>query len=182
MVGVHGNDGRLRVQTETDNPARFRVGASLEVAGVTYTVVRTSKTPLGLLLKLKGLDAREEAATLIHEPIVVAAASIPAPAADTYYHYQLIDMAVVNEEGTELGIISEIISTGANDVFVVTSIHSELLVPALGDVVLAVDVAGGRMTVAVPEGIEPRPLKSKDEPKRPPRRRGRPWKKPRQTS
>ena len=155
MVGVHGNDGRLRVQTETDNPARFRAGASLRVAGVTYTVGRASKTPLGLLLKLNGLDAREKAAALVHEPIVVSAASIPAPAADTYYHYQLIGLEVHDETGSRLGTIVEVIFTGANDVYVVRDGKRETLVPALADVIVSVDtdLERNKMVVRLPEGL-----------------------------
>ena len=86
------------------------------------------------------------------------AGDVPAPPADTYYHYQLLDMAVVDEAGSSLGTVTEILHTGANDVYVVADGESELLLPALADVVRDVDVEARRMSVALPDGIERRRL------------------------
>ncbi len=174
VVGTHSYDGRLRIQPESDNPGRFRPGSVLTIAGAEYTVAGVRPHSGGVLLvKVEGLDSKEEASELLHAPVLVPVAEVPAPPEDTYYHYQLLDMAVVTESGEELGTITEILTTGANDVYVVTSTESERMVPALGDVVLDVDVAGARMTVAIPEGLLPRPLTVKPKNK-PPRRRRRP--------
>ncbi len=175
VVGTHGYDGRLRVQSETDNPDRFRKGASVRIGAETYTVASVARATGGaLLLKLDGVDTREAAAALLHELVIVGQTDVPDLPEDTYYHYQLLGMTVVTAEGTLLGTLTEVISTGANDVYVVTSPESELLVPAIADVVVEVDVAHTRMTVAVPEGLEPRPLTANRPPKRrPPRRRPR---------
>ena len=173
VARAHGYDGRLRVQPETDNPERFRAKASLWLAGVRYTVVSATSTGDGaLLVKLAGVDTREEAAALLGEPIFVPAGDVPAPPADTYYHYQLLDMAVVDEAGASLGTVTEILHTGANDVYVVADGESELLLPALADVVRDVDVEARRMSVALPDGIERRRL-SGPKPARPARRRRR---------
>ena len=174
VVGVHGNDGRLRVAPESDNPDRFRAGSVLRIGGRRLTVRRASAMPGGaLLLKLDGLDSREEAAKLTHELVVVPVAEVPAAPAGTYYHYQLLDMEVVAPDGRVLGRIREVVVTGANDVYVVASEDAELLVPAVADVVVDGDVDAGRMTVDVPLGLEPRPLRpAKPAPR--PRRRRRP--------
>jgi 16S rRNA processing protein RimM len=159
VSGAHGYDGRLRIETETDNPARFRPGAAIWLAGEPYKVVRSSSGGVnGVLVKLEGLDSREEVAAFLHAPVTVPEDDVPAPPADTYYHYQLLDVAVVDEAGASLGTLTEILATGANDVYVITDDAGELLLPALGDVVLTVDIAERRMTVAVPEGIERRLL------------------------
>jgi 16S rRNA processing protein RimM len=119
-----------------------------------------------LLVKLEGLDSREVAAELLHEPIMVNVADVPDLSEDAYYHYQLLDMRVFDTRGPELGVLTEVIETGSNDVYVVTGENSELMVPALANVIVEVDVEGGRMVVDLPEGIEPRPL-------RPPKRKHR---------
>ena len=171
---MHGNDGRLRIATESDNPDRFRAGSVLRIGARRLTVRRASAVPGGaLLVKLDGLDSREEAAKLMHELVLVPVAEVPAAPPGTYYHYQLLDMDVVTPDGRALGRLREVLVTGANDVYVVATEDSELLVPALADVVLAVDVDARRMTVEVPPGLEPRVLKpSKPAPAR--RRRRRP--------
>ena len=173
VVGTHGNGGRLRVQSETDNPDRFRKGSTIRIGAETYTVASVARATDGaLLVQLDGVDAREAAAALLHEPVIVRKTDVPDLPEDTYYHYQLVDMTVVTVDGTPLGTLTEVISTGANDVYVVTSAESELLVPAIANVVVDVDVAHMRMTVAVPEGLEPRTLTANRPPKRrPPRRR-----------
>jgi 16S rRNA processing protein RimM len=174
IAGTHGYDGRLRVELATDNPERFAIGAQVLVAGKVLTVRGTANGPGGVLLvKMDGIDSREVAAQLLHEPISVPLGDVPQPPTDTYYHYQLLDMAVADTFGTALGTITEILSTGANDVYVVTGETSELMVPAIAGVVIDVDVAAGRMTVDPPEGLDPRPLTPPKSPsaKRRPRRR-----------
>lgn len=159
VAGVHGNDGWLRIRPESDNPARFSPGSVLHIAGRPHTVRRSTRASSGLLLvKLDGLDSREAASQLSHESVFVPLAEVPNPPADTYYHYQLLDMDVVTQEGEPLGKIGEVVATGANDVYVVRSERSELLVPAIADVVVAVDVGARRMTVVLLPGLEPRPL------------------------
>ena len=72
----------------------------------------------------------------------------------SYYHFQLLDLRVYDEEGEYLGKIKEILSTGSNDVYVVgVEGRRDLLVPALEDVVREVDLDEGRMVVLLPEGL-----------------------------
>jgi 16S rRNA processing protein RimM len=78
---------------------------------------------------------------------------VPLPG-DTYYHFQLIDMQVFSDEGEALGAIAEILDTSANDVYVIRSEGGpDLLIPAIREVVLGVDVDAGRMTVHLPSGL-----------------------------
>ena len=74
-----------------------------------------------------------------------------------YYHYQIIDMHVYTEEKEYLGQIIDILSTGSNDVYVVSDGGPTILVPALEDVIKEVDVEQARMTVDLPLGIRPGP-------------------------
>jgi 16S rRNA processing protein RimM len=182
VVGTHGTDGVLRVQKESDNPERFRTGAALNVGERAFVVKRASSGPGGaLLLKLAGLDTREAAAALLQEPLTVSTTDTPGLPENTYYHYQLLDMAVFGREGDQLGTLTEVLTTGANDVYVVTGKEAELMVPALANVIVEVDVEAGRMIVDVPEGLLPRPLtKAKPKSKRPQRKRRPPKKAPRQ--
>jgi 16S rRNA processing protein RimM len=71
-----------------------------------------------------------------------------------YYHHQIIGLRVVTETGEALGTITDIIETGANDVYVVRATTGpELLIPALKSVMLNVDLAAGQMTVHLPDGL-----------------------------
>ena len=70
-----------------------------------------------------------------------------------YFHYQLIGLAVGTEEGEELGTIREILETGSNDVYIVAGPSGDLLIPALAQVVLQVDLDAGRMVVRLMDGL-----------------------------
>ena len=66
----------------------------------------------------------------------------------------LIDMEVYTDEGGRLGTLTDVLRTGANDVYVVeTEEGKEVLLPAIGSCILDVDVEKGRMTVHILEGL-----------------------------
>ena len=64
-----------------------------------------------------------------------------------YYHYQLIGLEVRTSEGCELGRLTDVIRTGANDVFIVGSGENEHLIPAIPDVIRQVDLDSGVMVI-----------------------------------
>jgi 16S rRNA processing protein RimM len=174
VIGTHGNDGRLRVEPDTDNPARFATGGTFAIAGNTYNVVHVANAAAGrvLLIGLAEVTTREQAAALVHQAIVAPIVDTPSLPSDTYYHFQLIDLRVSTVAGEDLGVITEILTTGANDVYVVTAATTELMIPALGDVIIGVDITAGTMTIDLPEGIEPRNTVPKPK-RKPPRRQSK---------
>ena len=73
-----------------------------------------------------------------------------------YYHYQLIGILVKDESGNNIGALSEILVTGANDVYVVTTEDTpvrEILIPAIQLVILDVNLASGIMRVHLLSGL-----------------------------
>ena len=158
VVGTHGHEGRLRIRPLTDNPQRFQRGRTLYLEGQRYRIQEARRTGKELLVQLEGVDTLAAARVMVRKPLEVPQEDVPPPAEDTYYHYQLLDLTVHDEDGTHLGWLSEVITTGANDVYVVLQESQELLIPAIADVILAVDLDVRRMTVALPPGLEPRLL------------------------
>ena len=71
-----------------------------------------------------------------------------------YYQFQLIGLAVQTRDGTDLGTLRSIMETGSNDVYVVEGAEKELLVPAIEDVILEIDLEKGKIIVELPEGLE----------------------------
>ena len=157
MSGVHGYGGRLRVKPETDNPARFLPGKVVYLKGKPYAILESRQAGQNILLDLDGLDL-EGARQLVREPLEVPAADVPPAPEGTYYHFQILDLEVVDPAGAPLGKVIEVLSTGANDVYVVSNGETELLLPAMQDVVLLVDLEHRRITVDLPPGLEPRPV------------------------
>ena len=153
VIRTAGMQGEVRVNLHSDIPHRFAPGDAVRIGGTVYRVDTRRAVRSDLLIKFREVNSRAAAETLQGEPIYVPEKDVPPPQPDTYYHYQLLDMLVVTTSGTELGVITDVLETGANDVYVVKGHDKETLVPALADVVKEVDVEGGRMVVDLPEGL-----------------------------
>ena len=149
-----GIRGDVSVEVLSDAPNRFAPGSVLRLKGKPARVERSRKGKRGLLVKLDAADDRTQAETLRGEELTVLPGEVEPLPDGMYYHFQILDMRVVTEDGERIGAVSEIIVTGGNDVYVV---HEEgrrdILIPALPDVVLDVDVANGVMTVSLPDGL-----------------------------
>ena len=107
-----------------------------------------------VLLKLKGIDDMTSAEKLKGTVAKITEDMALPCEEDEYYIRDLYDMEVVTDEGEKLGIISDIIFTGANDVYAVKSDDGkEILIPAIKDCILNVDVENKIMTVKLLEGL-----------------------------
>jgi 16S rRNA processing protein RimM len=153
IVGVHGVRGDVKVETLTDFPERFDRSALLWLRGVQRRVERSRWVGRNVYLKLEGIDTRNDAEALRGEELFVAAAR-DLGGTDVFYQHDLIGLPVEDTDGATLGRLTDILSTGANDVYVVQGERGDLLLPAVEDVVKQIDVAGGRIVVELLPGLE----------------------------
>lgn len=145
--------GEVRVQVSSGVAQRFAPGDVLYVGDSRLQVQRRRAVPRGLLVKFHDWDSRDAVQALSGQQVYVREKAVPPPPKDTYYHYQVLGMRVITIEGEEVGVVADILATGANDVYVVKGDGKEILVPALADVVLEVSVEHRRMVVDLPEGL-----------------------------
>ena len=147
----------------TDFPGRFMPGAVLLAGDAKYTIraVRTHKK--ALLVALEGINTRNQAEALRGKLFEVPEGDLPRLDEDQYFRFDIVGISVVDENGTSLGKVEEVLETGANDVYIVRDEESELLIPAIDSVVKEIDTGAQRMVVEMIPGLERRPLK------RPPR-------------
>ena len=152
---AHGRDGSLRIRPLSDNPNRFRPGATLTLAGRDRTIAFYQSLPDGLaLLRFDGMDdaatARGLAGEWVFAPIDPSETLQPGE----YYHYQLIGLSVVTDQGEALGDVHEILTTGSNDVYVVRAERgTEILLPAISQVIRNIDLESGTMLVHLIDGL-----------------------------
>ena len=106
-----------------------------------------------VILTLKPFDNINQVLHLVGRELYADRGSLPELPSDEYYWSDLLGLQVSTEEGEALGELVDIIETGSNDVYVVRKDGGEVLIPALEDVVLAVDLAANSMTVSLPEGL-----------------------------
>lgn len=108
----------------------------------------------GLLVTFEGISSIDDAEPLVNLDLYVDKARLPALEEGEYYHQDLIGMEVFTEAGLSLGRITEIITTGANDIYEVTGPEGETLLPAIKEVILSIDVKNKKMVVK-PQDYEP---------------------------
>lgn len=108
----------------------------------------------GMLVFFEGISSREAVEILRNQDVFVRADDRPPLPEGEYYQHQLIGLQVVTEEGEILGTLAEILETGANDVYVVRRESAkDLLLPAIDEVVLAIDLEEGEILVHLLEGL-----------------------------
>ncbi len=160
IVNTQGIKGEMRVIPHTDDITRFELLDRIFILrrGVLeekeIQTVRYHKQ--FVLLKLKGIDDINAA-----EPYKGCEIQIPAEEAlpcgeDEYYIRDLYGMSVYDEAGELLGALSDILFTGANDVYVIQPTDpdkKDILLPAIKQCVLNVDVAQKKMMVKLLEGL-----------------------------
>ncbi len=153
IKGAWGIHGAVKVEAASDSPERFSIGSLLYLDHLPVKVEESFRQRGSLVLKLEGVSSRSDAEVHRGKPLHVPSSAVPTLSEGIYYHFQIIGMQVWTTEAEYLGIVGSILSTGSNDVYVVIDGDRELLVPALEEVVLEVDVEGRRMTVDLPEGL-----------------------------
>jgi 16S rRNA processing protein RimM len=152
IVGVFGIKGWVKLQSHTDpREALFDYRPwLLRQRGTEREIVKfTGRTQgRGLVASFPGIESREMAEALIGSEIWVERTQLPATRKDEYYWVDLENLSVQTVEGVELGRVSQLFATGANDVLVVREGERERLVPfILDDVVKQVDLDAGRIVV-----------------------------------
>jgi 16S rRNA processing protein RimM len=155
VVRPFGLRGELRVQLVTEYPeqlGRLRtVYLGPEAQPWQVEAVRLHQE--AALFKLVGCDDRTAAEMLRGVLVQIALKDAVPLEDDEFYEHQIIGLQVVEEDGTPLGKLTEIITTGANDVFVIIGPGGELLLPAIESVILDIDLDNGQMVVHVLDGL-----------------------------
>lgn len=162
QVGVitttHGVRGEVKVFPTTDDPARFKKlkkvildtgkeKLDLEVAGVKFFKNM-------VILKFKGLDNINDVEKYRQKSLYVTRENAVKLKKNEYFIADLIGLSVISDEGEELGVISDVLQTGANDVYVIKQEgEDDILLPAIKDCVKEVDIDAGKMLVHLLPGL-----------------------------
>jgi len=166
IIGVHGVRGEVKAAILTDDPRRFDALSRVLVGPdgaepVSYDLEGYRLHQKWILIKLKGVDDRNKAETLRGQLIQVSLEEAMPLMAGEYYEHQIIGLEVWTTDGRNLGQVVEILYSPAHEVYVVhgTDAQSpkgdlrEILIPAVANVVLRIDLEAGRLVVELPEGL-----------------------------
>ena len=138
----------------SDVSYRFDVGQSLIIRGKPCSITSSTRTNNGqVILYFQDVDSSVAARDLVGESVTVSQLSVPPLPEGEYFHFQLIGMRVLTEDGEYLGQVQDVLETGSNDVYVVSGESGEVLIPALADVIREVQVTEGVMVVRLLDGL-----------------------------
>ena len=158
ITSTHGIKGEVKVFPTTDDPNRFRAlkdvvldtgkeQIPLEIEGVKFFKQY-------VILKFKGIDNINDIEKYRKMPLLVSREHAVDLEEDEYYIADLIGMKVVLEDGSSFGTLTDVMETGANDVYVVENGEGEeILLPAIRECILDVDVEKNVMTIHLMKGL-----------------------------
>ena len=158
ISSTHGVRGEVKVFHTTDDPARFedletvfldtgRDKLKLEISGVKFFKNM-------VILKFKGYDNINDIEKYRGKDLWITRDQAVPLGEDENFVADLIGLSVVTDQGETLGVMKDVMFTGANDVYVVERENGkELLLPAIKDCILDVDLEEGVMTVHVLDGL-----------------------------
>jgi 16S rRNA processing protein RimM len=159
ILKAHGVRGEVRVLLHTDLPERFTWLEEVYVGErdpkpMTVEGVRFHKDLV--LLKLAGVDYRDQVDAIKGELLQVPIENAIPLDEDEYFLFQLVGLDVYTEEGEHLGKLKDVIETGANNVFVVKGEgKKDILLPDTKEVITEIDFENGRLTVHLLPGLLP---------------------------
>ena len=159
IASTHGVKGEVKVYPTTDDVNRFKNlkqvfldnGSEkilLEIEGVKFFKQMA-------ILKFKGIDSLDDVVKYKQKELYILRKDVVKLKADEYFIADLIGIGVFDEQGSKLGELIDVMSTGANDVYIVQmqDPEKELLIPAIKECILNIDVEQKQMVVHLMEGL-----------------------------
>ena len=158
ITSTHGVRGEVKVFPTTDDMNRFKklktviLDAGKEQKTLEIEQVKFFKNMV--ILKFKGFDNINDVEMWRQKDLLITREQAVKLSPDENFIVDLIGLAVMTDEGEKLGEMVDVLQTGANDVYVVkTGSGKEVLLPAIKDCILNVDLEKGEMLVHVLDGL-----------------------------
>ena len=158
VIRPQGLAGRLKVfsylesQDVLDALAEVFIGRRAQEAAV-FPLHAVQKGREFFVLTLGGVEDKDTAAKMVGSSVWMPSEAMKQLPDGEYYWHEIIGLEVVTEEGRILGRIESVFPTGSNDVYVCRGMEKEILLPAIGDVILKIDRDRGLMVVRLLKGL-----------------------------
>ena len=158
ITSTHGVKGEVKVYPTTDDVKRFKKLKDIILdTGKEYVALELESVKFFkqmVILKFKGIDSVNDVEKFRQKSLYVTRANAVRLRKDEYFIADLIGLKVIDEENKELGTLEDVMVTGANDVYVISLLNGkELLLPAIKQCILNVDMENQCMQVHVLDGL-----------------------------
>lgn len=152
----HGIKGEVSVELLTDDPNRFKLLSAVYINenNPRRLVIDSVRIlPENVLLKFEGYPTRTEAERLRGEILFIPFAEAVPLDEGEYYLFQLVGLSVFTVDGKLIGRLTQVLETGANNVFVVEGPSGQHLIPDIPDIIKDIDIDGGRIVILPIPGL-----------------------------
>jgi 16S rRNA processing protein RimM len=149
----HGLRGEVRVAAFAAGAPNIKPGRQLLLGGVAVRVAAARPSGDAWIVAIDEIRDRQGAERFRGQLFEAPDGEIVRDAEDSYFLHELIGLRVVTTEGEELGVVTEVLQPGANDVYVVRGPRGEILLPAIGDVIKSIDLPVGVMNITPFAGL-----------------------------
>lgn len=156
IVAPHGVRGDIRILPQTEHPEQFLdLDYLLLENGRTLHLTNARFHKRMVLIKCREVNNMNEAEVLRGQKVFIYTEDLPELEEGEFYVADLVGCDVTDEAGSAVGVLKDVISTGSNDVYVVTGTDGkEILVPALKKHVKEIDLDARRIVVELPEWVD----------------------------
>ncbi len=160
ILGAHGLRGEVKVESHTDFDSRFAAGQQLLVGEeLLLAEIASSRPHKGIfLIHFAEVTSRFGAEELLNEWLYIPEGAAMELDADSFWVHDIVGLKVQTESESRLGEVADVLFTGANEVYIIrpepgVNRDRDLLIPALEEVVRAVDIEAGTLTVRLQPGM-----------------------------
>ena len=158
IIGTHGIKGQLKLHSYSGNAESLAAASCVTLrspAGIMreFAVASFKANSGKFIIGLRDFDDINLVQPLLGNEVCLKRGQLPGLEEDEYYWSDLIGLQVFTDDGTRLGTIADIFETGSSDIYVVQGEGREYLIPAIADVVKAVDITGGRVVITPLDGL-----------------------------
>jgi len=158
ISGAHGIRGAVKVRADaeatTTDAEVFAALGEVWIGGRRHQILEAGRLKTQVILRLAGVDSRNQAEALVGLAVEGDRVRFPALPEGEFYWFQVLGLPVVNvADGALLGYLDEIIPTPAHDVYVVRQGEREVLLPAVEDVIIEINLEEGVLKASPPEGL-----------------------------
>lgn len=158
LLRPHGVSGEIIMEVLTDFPERIQKGMLVYI-GENHSPLKIGNHRKHLeqfIISFDGYSDRDEIGQFRNQLVYIRVDDIPPLSAGEYYHHQVLGLRVIDASGSDLGIVTDILETGANDVLVITTNRGkQILIPFIDTVVLEVDLVKNVIQVNLLPGLLP---------------------------
>ncbi|WP_269476920.1 ribosome maturation factor RimM [Hominibacterium faecale] len=154
IVNAVGLKGEVKVYCYTDRKERFEELERVYVEDTPFPIANVRYQANVAILRLEGIDDRNQAEAQKGKNVSILESDLERLPEDTYYVRDLLGIAVADEEGRVLGSLSDVVQSSAQDLYEIKlESGKKILLPAVREFVLSVDMENRTMNVKLPEGL-----------------------------